>query len=122
MNGYTQEVFLTRAHALGLETEQLSLDDAKANAKRLRKANTEVNNESMLQEIVKRDTVIEQKKTRKQRQKEEQSYKSNSPQKVIHEDIESQEIESQEAEQNISKDIADVEVWDFDELQDEYGW
>ncbi|MGK7892175.1 MAG: Mu transposase C-terminal domain-containing protein [Xenococcus sp. (in: cyanobacteria)] len=113
----SQEVFLTRAHALGLETEELSLDEAKANAKRLRKANIDVNNESILQEIVKRDAVVEQKKTRKQRQKEEQSYKKNSPQKVIHEEIESQEIE-----QDISEDIADVEVWDFEELQDEYGW
>ncbi|MDJ0531418.1 MAG: Mu transposase C-terminal domain-containing protein [Xenococcaceae cyanobacterium MO_207.B15] len=112
-----KEVFLTRAHALGLETEELSLDEAKANAKRLRKANMDINNESILQEIVKRDAVVEQKKTRKQRQKEEQSYKKNSPQKVIHE-----EIESQETEQDISEDIADVEVWDFEELQDEYGW
>jgi hypothetical protein len=30
-----QEVFLTRAHAQGLETEQLSVDEAKASAKRL---------------------------------------------------------------------------------------
>lgn len=112
-----QEVFLTRAHALGLETEELSLDEAKANAKRLRKANMNVNNESMFQEIVKRDAVVEQKKTRKQRQKEEQSYKSTLPQKVTSKDIEPEEVE-----QNISDDIADVEVWDFEELQDEYGW
>lgn len=59
-----QEVFLTRAHALGLETEQLSLDEAKANAKRLRKANSNVSNESILQEIVKRDAVVDKKKTR----------------------------------------------------------
>ena len=113
----SQEVFLTRAHALGLETEQLSLDEAKANVKRLRKAKADINNESIFQEIVKRDSVANQKKTRKQRQKEEQSYKSTSSQKVISEDI-----EVYEAEQDISDEIADVEVWDFDELQDEYGW
>ncbi len=113
----SQEVFLTRAHALGLETEQLSLDEAKANAKRLRKAHTDVSNESMLQEIVKRDADVEKKKTRKQRQKEEQNYKlKNSLQNVP------EEIESIETEQDISEDIADVEVWDFEELQDEYGW
>ncbi len=112
-----QEVFLTRAHALGLETEELSLDEAKANAKRLRKANIKISNESIFQEIVKRDAVVDQKKTRKQRQKEEQSYKSTLPEKVISEDIEPQAVE-----QDISGDIADVEVWDFDELQNEYGW
>jgi putative transposase len=113
----SQETFLTRAHALGLETEQLSLDEAKAIAKRLRKANSNVSNESILQEIVKRDAVVDKKKTRKQRQKEEQSYKSTPSQKVIPEDIEPQKVE-----QDISEDIAEVEVWDFDELQNEYGW
>ena len=107
-----------RAHALGLETEELSLDEARANAKRLRKASSNVNNEAMFQEIVKRDAVVEEKKTRKQKQKEEQSYKtkSSSPKFVP------EETELQETEQNIPDDIADVEVWDFDELQDEYGW
>jgi putative transposase len=33
-----------------------------------------------------------------------------------------QDIELPEIEQDISSEIADVEVWDFDELQDEYGW
>ena len=113
-----QEVFLTRAHALGLETEQLSLEEAKANAKRLRKASKEVNNESMFQEIVKRDTFAQYKKTRKQKQKEEQNYKSKqSLPKFV-----AKEAELQEIEQNISEEISNVEVWDFDELQDEYGW
>ncbi|ELS02928.1 Mu transposase/integrase [Xenococcus sp. PCC 7305] len=113
----SQEVFLTRAYALGLETEQLSLDEAKANVKRLRKAKADINNESIFQEIVKRDSVVDKKKTRKQRQKEEQRYKSTPSQKVIPEDI-----EVQEAKQDISDEIADVEVWDLEELQDEYGW
>ena len=113
-----KEVFLTRAHALGLETEQLSLDEAKANAKRLRKASSKVSNEAMFQEIVKRDAVVEKKKTRKQKQKEEQSYKSKGSSATNF----GEEIELQETEQNIPDEIADVEVWDFDELQDEYGW
>ena len=106
-----QEVFLTRAHALGLETEQLSLDEVEANVKRLRKAKKKVNNESILQEILKRDADVDKKKTRKQRQKEEQSYKSTLSHKAIPEDIESEEIK-----QDISDEITDVEVWDFDEF------
>ena len=106
-----QEVFLTRAYALGLETEQLSLDEVEASVKRLRKAKKKVNNESILQEILKRDADVDKKKTRKQRQKEEQSYKSTLSHKAIPEDIESEEIK-----QDISDEITDVEVWDFDEF------
>ncbi len=112
-----KEVFLTRACALGLETEILSLYEARAYVKRIRQAKRKISNESIHQEILLRDTTVEEKKSRKQRQKEEQSYKSNSLPKVVLEDIEPQEME-----QDISEEIADVEVWDFDELQDEYGW
>ena len=107
----SQEAFLTRAHALGLETEQLSLDEVEANVKRLRKAKKKVNNESILREIIKRDADVDKKKTRKQRQKEEQSYKLTSYDKVIPENVESQEVEK-----DFSDEIADVEIWDFDEF------
>ncbi|HEY9769522.1 MAG TPA: transposase [Coleofasciculaceae cyanobacterium] len=112
-----KEVFLTRAYVLGLETEILSLYEARAYVKRIRMAKRKISNESIHQEILHRDSAVEKKKSRKQRQKEEQSYKLHSAPKVVAEDIELQEIE-----QNISEEIADVEVWDFDELQDEYGW
>lgn len=98
---------------MGLEAEQLSLNEARANAKKLRQANTNVSNESMLQEIVKRDAVVDKNKSRKQRQKEEQNYKSASSEKVITEDI-----EITETEQDIADEIANVEVWDFEELQE----
>jgi putative transposase len=39
-----QEVFLTRAYAQGVETEQLSVDEAKASAKRSREAGKTVSN------------------------------------------------------------------------------
>ncbi len=111
------EVFLTRAHALGLETEILSLYEARAYVKRIRQAKRKINNESIHQEILLRDSTVDEKKSRKQRQKEEQSYKSTSLPKIIAENI-----KLTETERDISEEIADVEVWDFDELQDEYGW
>jgi putative transposase len=112
-----KEVFLTRAYALGLETEILSLYEARAYAKRIHQEKRKISNESIHQEILHRDSAVEKKKNRKQRQKEEQNYKITTSLKLIAQDIELPEIE-----QDISSEIADVEVWDFDELQDEYGW
>lgn len=66
-----QEVFLARAYAQGLETEQLSYEEAKAGSRRLRAAGKTVSNEGILQESLARDAFLK-KKTRKQRQKEEQ--------------------------------------------------
>lgn len=46
-----RDIFLTRAHAQNLETERLSLSDAKAISRRLRQARQEITNESVLLEI-----------------------------------------------------------------------
>lgn len=68
-----QEVFLTRAHAQGLETEQLALDEAEAASRRLRTAGKTISNQSLLQEVVDRDALVATKKSRKERQKLEQA-------------------------------------------------
>lgn len=107
-----KEVFLTRAHALSLETEQLSLDEARANVKRIRKAKRKISNESLLREIVLRDREVENKKSLKQRRKEEQSYKSNSTQT----NFSDTKDEIEETIDDFADDIANVEVWDFDEF------
>jgi putative transposase len=115
-----QEVFLTRAHAQELETEQLSVDEAKASAKRLREAGKTVSNQSILLEVMKREALVEGKKTRKQRQKEEQLYKQVlAPPRV--EATESVASEPEQATQTESE-FADIEVWDLDELREDYGW
>lgn len=67
-----REVFLTRAFAQGLETEQLSYEEAKASSKRLREAGKAISNESILQESIERDALLA-KKNRKQRRKAEQA-------------------------------------------------
>lgn len=67
-----RDVFLARAYAQGLETEQLSYEEAKAASRRLRAAGKTVSNQAMLQEVLERDALTETKKNRKQRQKEEQ--------------------------------------------------
>ena len=118
-----QEVFLTRAHAQSLETEQLSLEDAKASAKRLRNAGKTISNQSILQEVIEREALVERKKTRKQRQKEEQSYKQVQP-VLESESIESQAIEAETVEEktDLESESIDIEVWDYEQMREDYGW
>ena len=55
-----REEFLTRAHALNLETERLSLTEAKAIARRLRRERQEISNKSVLAEIRERQKFVEE--------------------------------------------------------------
>ncbi|NEO28569.1 MAG: transposase, partial [Kamptonema sp. SIO4C4] len=109
-----QENFLTRAFALDLETEQLSLEEAKASSRKIRKAGKTVNNRSIGEEIQNRDLFVSQKKTKKERQKEEQKMICPVNQPV--EPDEPDEPETVEAE------LPEVEVFDLDEMRDDYGW
>jgi putative transposase len=54
-----KEVFLTRAHAQGLETETLSYADAKSLSRCLREEGKAVSNRSILEEVRDRDATIE---------------------------------------------------------------
>ena len=113
-----KEEFLTRAHAQGLETEQLALDEAKASAKKLRDKGKTLNNQAILQEVIEREATVK-KKTRKQRQKEEQSYKQPQP-LLIAEDDESIEITSEDNDR--VSEVEDIEVWDLEQMKEDYGW
>ena len=69
-----KEVFLARAFAQNLETETIALDEAKASSKKVREAGKTVSNRSILNEIRDRDLFTPpDKKTRKERRKEEQA-------------------------------------------------
>lgn len=125
-----REVFLTRAHAQGLETEQLSVDDAKASAKRLRAAGKTISNQSILQETIEREALAERTKSRKQRQKEEQSYKRSrsvplgiSPSAAVMAEVESDQSEIASLNEADTNSVsADIEVWDYDEMREGLGW
>lgn len=54
-----RDIFLTRAHAQNLETERLSLPEAKAISRRLRQARQAITNESVLTEVRARTQFIE---------------------------------------------------------------
>ncbi len=69
-----KEILLSQAHAIDLETEQISLEEAKAASRRIRDAGKKISNKSILAEVEDRDNFIKQKKkTKKERKKEEQS-------------------------------------------------
>ena len=64
-----KDVFLAAAHAMDLETEQLSLEDAKAASRKLRKVGKDISNKSILAEVRDRDAFIKQKKKSVQERK-----------------------------------------------------
>jgi putative transposase len=67
------EVFLARAHAQDLETEELSIDEAKVMSRKIREKGKEVTNRSILAEVRDRDIFVNQKPTQKERKKLEQA-------------------------------------------------
>jgi putative transposase len=113
-----REVFLTRAFAHSLETENLSYEEAKAASKRLRAAGKTLSNEAILQEAIERDALT-QKKSRKQRQKAEQALAKPQPKPLKFESTEAEPIQK-EPEVDVALDTAAFEAIDFDELRG--GW
>jgi putative transposase len=137
-----KEVFLTRAHAADLETEDLPLAEAQAIGRRLRAAGREVTNRSVLAEVSSRDAEVSaSKKTRKspskgEKAKEVQSKKEpvpeppaplNAPAEVEFppqlQPIAPIAEESTEADAPTRRrPVPDVNVYDYEELRQEYGW
>jgi putative transposase len=65
----SKEVFLTRAHAQGWETEILSYREAQAISQRKREAGLAIDNRSMLAEVRDRDDTIKQLQRQKQKKR-----------------------------------------------------
>ena len=111
-----KEVFLARAFAQDLETEQLSLEEVKASNKKIREKGKTISNRSILEEIRERDIFVK-KKTKKERQKEEQ--KALQPVMAKPEAIEFEddsEIEPQPLQRKKPR------VLDYEQLKEDYGW
>ncbi len=113
----SREEFLCRATAQGLETEQLSYEDAKASSRRLRKAGRTLKNESILQESIERDALLK-KKSRKQRQKEEQTLvRSRQKPKPQQSSVEPEVVQVESDIEEVSLDMELFEPIDCDELR-----
>ncbi|MBN8564332.1 MAG: Mu transposase C-terminal domain-containing protein [Leptolyngbya sp. UWPOB_LEPTO1] len=116
-----KEVFLTRAYAQGLETEQLSLEEAKASSRRLRQAGKALSNEAILQEALERDALVARKKSRKERQKEEQKLGRSQPEKTVEQRmVQPCELIETEPETEIDLGTEAFDPIDFDELRGEW--
>ncbi|WP_315862642.1 Mu transposase C-terminal domain-containing protein [Euhalothece natronophila] len=115
-----EDVFLTRAFASDWETEHLSLDEAKAMSRKLRNAGKTLSNHSISEEVRDRDQFVKEKKTKKERQKEEQAElltpTANSTSKEIEEEAEGETVVPNE------ELVEEVEVLDYDEMLENYGW
>ncbi|WP_432813325.1 Mu transposase C-terminal domain-containing protein [Pantanalinema sp. GBBB05] len=125
---WIKEVFLGSAQIQDLEGEKISLDEARDMSRSIREAGKAVNHNSMLDEARDREAFLEQKKkTRRDRQKEEQAtirpphspiksidstetQPSSSPVKSSDSDI-TQSLTSTESK----VEIPVFEIWDFDE-------
>ncbi|WP_414548514.1 Mu transposase C-terminal domain-containing protein [Anabaena sp. CCY 0017] len=113
-----KEEFLARAYAQDLETEELSLDEAKAMSRRIRQAGKAISNRSMLAEVRDRETFVPQKKTKKERQKAEQVVVQKAKKPVPVEPVE--EIEEVSVESSQEADMP--EVFDYEQMREDYGW
>ncbi|EAZ90284.1 Mu transposase C-terminal domain-containing protein [Crocosphaera chwakensis] len=119
-----QEVFLTRAYAIDLETEQMSLDEAKASSKRVREAGKTISNRSILSEIraaegsayADRQIFPKAKKSKKERYQEEQKAITSKPLEQVESELEETDVSSS------SSETSQVEVFDYETLQEDYGF
>jgi putative transposase len=113
-----KEVFLARAYAQDLETEQLSLDEAKDSARRVREAGKMISNRSILSEVRDRDIFVSQKQTRKERQKIENA--------ELHKAKKLSPVESEEEIEVTSADSEPEyqmpEVFDYEQMREDYGF
>jgi putative transposase len=135
-----KEVFLTRAHAQGWETETLSYAEAQAISQRRREAGKAISNRSMLEEVRDRDIAVKSlRRQKKKKQNDIASTKStDSNTTIVNRKTQSSEPEIQAAETTIEpfperlseaeveevkpkKPVPYVRVYDYEELKREAG-
>ena len=134
------EVFLTRAHAVGLETESLSYGEAVAISRRIRQAGSVVTNQSLLTEVRDRDATVnklqrQNKKRRKATDTSGQVFEQMPAVKTFVEHTEQEvqtlhpviktSVESDDNNREIviqAKPVPNVRVFDYEQLKREAGF
>ena len=109
-----RDVFLTRAHAQNLETERLSLSEAKAISRRLRQVRQEITNESVLSEIRDRTRFVADVLSAQRAPAVSQS----STTQVIADDSDDEEVLEPPAER---RPLPAIRVYDYEQLRHEHG-
>ena len=109
-----RDVFLTRAHAQNLETERLSLFEAKAISRRLRQVRQEITNESVLSEIRDRTRFVADVLSAQRAPAVSQS----STTQAIADDSDDEEVLEPPAER---RPLPAIRVYDYEQLRHEHG-
>lgn len=109
------DIFLTRAHAQNLETERLSLSEAKAISRRLRQVRQEITNESVLMEVRSRTRFVEALLSEQKPSAAGQSL-ATKPECDLAND--SEEPLEQPAER---RPLPSIRVYDYEQLRQEHG-
>ena len=113
-----KDIFLTRAHAQNLATEKLSLAEAKAIGRRLRKAKQEVTNQSILAELRARtqfvNELLEDKGDIANRKRDTSE---------IDKDLITIEGEAEKERDKIlkPKPLPEIRVYEYEQLRQEHG-
>ncbi len=133
----SKEVFLTRAHAQGWETETLSYAEAQALSQRRREAGKAISNRSMLQEVRSRDDIVKKLQRQKKKNLNADATKASmtfnpgmTNQEERDRELEIQPVSTSvepitEAEAEVvkpKKPVPYVQVYDYEELKREAGW
>jgi putative transposase len=113
---WVKEIFLSPAQAQDLDGEQLSLEEAQANSRSIRKAGKAVDNQSMLDELHDREAFLEQKKkSRRDRQKEEQAAVPSRPKPSKPTAPDETQLPSEQPPSEQAVEIPQFDIWTFDE-------
>ena len=106
----SKDVFLTRAHAQNLETERLSLTEAKAISRRLREARQAITNQSVLAEVRDRQQFVDDVLAGKIAPAESQA---KAPEESDRQDASETPVER--------LPLPAIRVYEYDQLRHEYG-
>ncbi len=112
-----KDVFLARACAQDLETETLSLEEIKTTNKKIRDGGKSISNHSILEEVKERDLFVAKKTTKKEKRKQEQFEFDEG--KVS---TQVTETESEIEETTTYLEPEPVEILDYEDAMDEFGW
>ena len=121
-----KDIFLSRAHATGLETETLSYAEAQAMSRRLRKAGKTVSNQSIFTEVQSRDQDIEEQQRRKSKRSRQEIKPTAPPESIpppsLPESIPPPSLPEVELEVEDTREIKvpDVRVIDYEALKQEF--
>jgi putative transposase len=112
-----KDIFLSRAHASGLETESLSYAEAQAMSRRLRQEGRAISNTSIFHEVRSRDQEVEEQ--RRQGRLRPRKKPTVVAEPVVEPVSTTVAIEVEE-EENPAIEVPDVRVFDYDAMREEF--